>query len=170
MTTGPIACIDVAYPSAGGVAACVLTADWTSAEPVARHVVRVDAVAAYVPGRFYERELPCIRAVLEQVCVPLGAVIVDGYVWLDDRGAKGLGAHLFEALGRSLPVVGVAKTAFRGSAFAEPVLRGGSARPLYVTAAGMDVAEAARRVLAMHGAHRIPTLLRLVDRLCRAPA
>lgn len=47
------------------------------------------------------------------------------------------------------------------------VLRGCSARPLYVTAAGMEVAEAARVVAAMAGDHRMPEALTLVDRLAR---
>jgi deoxyribonuclease V len=47
------------------------------------------------------------------------------------------------------------------------VLRGGSARPLYVTAAGLSADEAARRVRDMHGPYRIPTLLKRVDQLCR---
>ena len=50
---------------------------------------------------------------------------------------------------------------------AEAVLRGGSERPLWVTAAGMDPREACARVREMHGAHRIPTLLKRVDALCR---
>ena len=58
-----------------------------------------------------------------------------------------------------------AKNPYRGSGFATPVLRGGSKSPLFVTAAGMDVAEAARHVEGMHGKHRIPTLLGWVDRL-----
>jgi deoxyribonuclease V len=37
--------------------------------------------------------------------------------------------------------------------------------PLFVTAIGMDVADAAALVRGMHGAHRIPTLLGWVDRL-----
>ena len=144
--TAALACVDVAYEADRAVAACVLAADWAASSASATHVVRVDGVAGYVPGRFFERELPCIRAVLDEIDAPLGAVIVDGYVWLDDRGKMGLGAHLFESLGGRIPVVGVAKTAFRGSAFAAPVLRGGSARPLYVTASGMEPIEAARRV------------------------
>jgi len=158
----------VAYDQDTAFAACVLAAEWTSSSALHTHVAHKEGVAAYVPGRFYERELPCIDAVLSEVRAPLGVVVVDGYVWLDDRGRRGLGAHLFDALGGRVPVVGVAKTAFRGAAFALQVLRGGSTRPLHVTAIGMDPAAAAERVAAMHGPHRIPTLLREVDRLCRA--
>ncbi|MCA9705979.1 MAG: endonuclease V, partial [Myxococcales bacterium] len=122
--------------------------------------------APYVPGQLYLRELPCLLAVLERVARPLDAVLVDGYAVLDDLGRPGLGAHLHAALERRVPVVGVAKTHFRGSTAVE-VLRGGSTRPLYVTAVGMGPERAAEGVGRMHGPHRIPTLLRRVDRLCR---
>jgi deoxyribonuclease V len=36
-----------------------------------------------------------------------------------------------------------------------------------VTAAGIDVEEAARHVAAMHGNYRVPTLLKRVDSACR---
>ena len=67
-----------------------------------------------------------------------------------------------------VPVIGVAKTSFRGSGFAQAVLRGTSQRPLYVTAAGMKPEIAAAHVLSMHGEYRIPTLLKRADQLCRS--
>jgi deoxyribonuclease V len=127
----------------------------------------IAAVKPYRPGAFYERELPCITAVLARVRTPLRAVVVDGYVELDDRGSPGLGAHLHAHLGGAVAVVGVAKTAFRGAAFARAVLRGASRTPLFVTSRGIDVADAARLVQQMHGPHRIPTLLARADRLAR---
>jgi deoxyribonuclease V len=48
-----------------------------------------------------------------------------------------------------------------------PIVRGISRQPLFVTTIGTDVAAAAAAVLGMHGAHRIPTLLKRVDRLAR---
>jgi deoxyribonuclease V len=66
-----------------------------------------------------------------------------------------------------VPVIGVAKTAFRSASHAAEVHRGRSARPLYVTAAGMSVAAAARLVEQMRGPFRIPDALRLADRLAR---
>jgi deoxyribonuclease V len=98
------------------------------------------------------------------------AVIIDGYVWLDAAGRPGLGARLHEALGGRVPVVGVAKTAFRGDDGSVPVLRGLSARPLRVTAAGMPAAMAAAKIAAMHGPHRIPIMLRLADTAARRGA
>ena len=107
-------------------------------------------------------------ALVESVEEPLEAIVIDGYVWLDAAGRPGLGAHLFEALGGRIPVVGVAKSAFQGSPHAERVLRGTSARPLYVTAAGLDARQAAAAVGSMHGPHRFPTVLQRADALSRA--
>jgi deoxyribonuclease V len=161
-----IACVDVDYRDDAAQAACVLLRDWTDADSAGVYVEPIASVAPYQPGQFYRRELPCLLAVLAKVKEPLDAVIVDGYVWLRD-GMPGLGAHLYEALGRTVPVVGVAKTRF-ASAATEAVVRGTSRRPLFVTAAGMDSTEAADCVRRMHGLFRIPTVLRKVDQLCRA--
>lgn len=164
-----LAALDVDYrPRAGGaeeaVAAAVLFDAWDAAAPTAEQVTHVADVAPYEPGRFFARELPPLLAVL-RLAGAVDLVLVDGYAWLGpDR--PGLGAHLHDALGGRTPVVGVAKRPFRGAPAVE-VLRGQSARPLYVTAAGVEAATAAAGIRAMHGAHRVPTLLQRVDRLCR---
>jgi deoxyribonuclease V len=62
--------------------------------------------------------------------------------------------------------VGVAKTAFRSATHAAEVRRGGT-RPLYVTAAGLPLDDAAAMVAAMAGPHRLPDALRRVDKLAR---
>jgi len=162
-----IACVDVDYRDDSAIAACVLFRDWADAVSTAEHVRRIDRVEPYQPGQFYKREMPCLLAVLAEVAEPLETVVVDGYVWLADEGTPGLGAHLFEELGAAVPVIGVAKTRFASARAARPVLRGDSQRPLFVTAAGMDIEEAAQHVRAMHGEFRIPTLLKRVDHLCR---
>jgi deoxyribonuclease V len=162
-----IACVDVDYRGEGAVAACVLFRDWGDAAAAAEHVARLPHVEDYVPGQFYRRELPCLLTVLDALPTRPKAVIIDGYVWLDGAGRPGLGAHLHEALGRTLPVIGVAKTRFAGCSVARTVRRGESAKPLFVTAVGLEVDEAARCVERMHGPFRIPTLLKRVDELCR---
>jgi deoxyribonuclease V len=162
-----IACVDVDYRDSGAVAACVLFRSWTDGVSAGEVVERTANVEPYQPGQFYRRELPCLLSVLRRVAEPLQAVVIDGYVWLGDENSPGLGAHLYKALGRTLPVIGVAKTHFAGAVAARPVLRGDSQRPLHVTAAGMDPAAAAEHVRSMHGPFRIPTLLRRVDQLCR---
>ena len=47
------------------------------------------------------------------------------------------------------------------------VLRGQSRRPLFVSAVGMDLAEACARVGEMHGKFRVPWAMSEVDRLAR---
>jgi len=159
------AVVDVDYGGAGATAACVVAEQWTDAVPTETHVVAIASVLPYAPGRFYERELPCVLAVLPKVRAAIDTVVIDGYVHLDEHGAPGLGAHLHAHEGGRFAVIGVAKTPYRGAEFAAPVLRGTSKRPLFVTAIGIDVADAARLVVGMHGVHRIPTLLGWVDRL-----
>jgi deoxyribonuclease V len=161
-----IACVDVDYRDGEAVAACVLLHDWADAVCAGTHVARIAAVEPYQPGQFYRRELPCLLAVLAEVGGPVDVVLVDGYVWLGGDDRPGLGARLYEALGGTVAVVGVAKTQFAGAG-GVPVLRGGSRKPLLVTAAGMDPAVAAGQVQAMHGPYRIPDALKKVDQLCR---
>jgi deoxyribonuclease V len=163
-----MACVDVDYRDEGAVAACVLFRDWTDEQSAGEHVCRIRRVEEYVPGQFYRRELPCLLAVLGAVTERLDLVVVDGYVWLGDETHPGLGAHLYEALGRKVPVVGVAKTRYAGAHLAVAVRRGENAsKPLFVTAVGLDVQAAVRFVQSMHGPYRIPGLLRQVDQLCR---
>jgi deoxyribonuclease V len=162
-----IAALDVCYGPRGAAAACVLFAGWTDPVEASSHVVHIAAVAPYEPGAFYRRELPCLLAALASAKDPLELVVIDGYVWLDADARPGLGAHLYRALGATTPVIGVAKTSFAGSTFAEPVLRGRSTRPLYVTAAGVEAPRAASLIQGMHGESRLPDLLKRADRLCR---
>ena len=65
-----------------------------------------------------------------------GLLVVDGYTDLDPGGRPGLGAHAHAEFG--IPVIGVAKSRFRTATHAVPVMRGSSARPLFITAAGMS--------------------------------
>lgn len=160
------ACLDVDYRPDEAVAACVLFAGWTDAQPARTVLEHVSPVEPYEPGAFYRRELPCLLAALRPVLPLLDTIIVDGHVWLDGDGRPGLGAHLYAALGEQIPVIGVAKTAFAGAPGLE-VRRGQSARPLYVTAAGLTPEVAARHIQTMHGPHRLPTLLKQADQACR---
>jgi len=163
-----IACLDVAYHGLEANAAAVLFHSWDDSVGKREIVTSVVSAADYLPGQFYRRELPCLLALLALIEEPLETLIVDGYVWLGKDTRPGLGAHLYEALGRKTAVIGVAKSRFAGADGAVPVLRGGSNRPLQVTAAGLDVRVAARYVETMHGKHRIPTLLKRADLLSRS--
>jgi deoxyribonuclease V len=159
------ACVDVHYEREQAVAACVLFRAWSDAESSGERVEVIAHVQAYEPGQFYRRELPCLQTVLATVSEPLETIVIDGYVWLG-KDRPGLGAYLYEAKERRIPIIGVAKTHFLG-AEVEIVRRCGSRRPLFVSAAGMDARLAAQHIQSMHGPYRIPTLLRKVDQLCR---
>jgi deoxyribonuclease V len=163
------ACLDVAYAPDGVGAACLLFREWTDSEEAGHVLACSDTAAPYEPGLFYRRELPHLLAVLGRVRLPLQSIAIDGYAWLGPA-RPGLGVHLYEALGRSVPIVGVAKTRFRSSSsdIAVRVFRGESRRPLLVTSAGVDASIAAEWVRSMHGRSRIPTLLRRVDQLSRS--
>ncbi len=161
------AAVDVHYPVGGGAhAAAVVGADPTFSELIEEVTAQLDVVDEYQPGQFYLRELPAIVAVLASTA-PVELLVIDGYVDLDPTGRPGLGAHLHERIG--IPVIGVAKTAFRGATHAAAVYRGRTAsRPVYVTAAGMPVSQAAELVARMSGQYRIPDALRRADALSRA--
>jgi deoxyribonuclease V len=162
------AAVDVHYlESRCARAALVGAADPAFADVVAEYSALVEDVAAYRPGEFYLRELPPLRAVLGRLDggTPLELIVIDGYVDLDPGGRPGLGAHVHEEFG--VPVIGVAKSAFLTATHAIPVLRGTSARPLFVTSAGLPRAEAARMVREMAGQFRLPDVLRRVDALAR---
>jgi deoxyribonuclease V len=163
---GVCAAVDVHYLSTGGArAAAVLAADAAFAQVLAERTAVVPRVAPYRPGEFYRRELPPLRAVLEDLS-GLGLLVVDGYADLDPAGRPGLGAHAHAEFG--IPVIGVAKSRFRTATHAVPVVRGSSARPLFVTSAGMPAANAADLVRHMTGRYRLPDALRRADTLVPA--
>ncbi len=168
-----IAFLDVHYRGESARAACVVAESWEAESPIATFVQDIGAVEPYQPGSFYRRELPCLLAVLRLLPSLPEVIVIDGYVWLAPGNRPGLGAHLYDALARGTPVIGLAKSAFAGSASCPgviPVLRGASARPLFVTAAGMEPYAAAQCVRAMAGKHRIPELAQMADRLSRSGA
>ncbi len=162
-----IAIVDVYYESEFTRTAVVLIQYWEDECPVREYVhEQAGEQAEYIPGRFYERELPCILSTLEQVEEDVGTIVIDGYVFLDSDGRKGLGAILHEAINESIPVIGVAKKHFFGSNAIE-ILRGNSRNPLYVTSVGCNLNTAAKHIRSMQGEHRIPTILKLADQLSR---
>jgi deoxyribonuclease V len=163
---GVCAAVDVHYLRTGGAqAAAVLAADAAFAHVLAERTAVVARVPAYRPGELYLRELPPLRAVLHDLS-GLGLLVVDGYADLDPGGRPGLGAHAHAEFG--IPVIGVAKSRFRTATHAVPVVRGSSARPLFVTAAGMPAADAADVVRHMAGRYRLPDALRRADTFARA--
>ncbi|MGD8483980.1 MAG: endonuclease V [Thioalkalispiraceae bacterium] len=148
----------------------ILFAEWANDAIVRVITKQLAQVAPYQPGLFFRRELPCLLALLEEIATPLDAIIVDGYVTLGAQAKPGLGMYLYESLGKSVPVIGVAKTRYADTPRENELFRGKSQRPLYVTAVGMPISEAKAHILKMHGKTRIPTLLKKVDQVCRQAA
>jgi deoxyribonuclease V len=162
---GVCAAADVHHLRTGGArAAAVLAADAAFAHVLAERTAVLPRVPPYRPGEFYPRELPPLRAVLEDLS-GLGLLMVDGYADLDPAGRPGLGAHAHAEFG--IPVIGVAKSRFRTATHAVPIVRGSSGRPLFVTSAGMPAADAADLVRRMAGRYRLPDALRRADTLGR---
>ena len=162
---GVFVAADVHYLASGGArAAAVVAADAAFSRLVADRVVLVPDAEPYQPGQFWLRELPPLRAVLDDLA-GMALLVIDGYADLDPDGRPGLGARACAEFG--VPVIGVAKSAFRTATHAIAVLRGTSARPLYVTTAGMPRADAAGLVRNMAGRHRIPDAIRRADTLAR---
>ena len=162
-----IACTDVHYTDYHATAACILFRNWSDSHSCQAITQRYEEPAPYEPGRFYRRELPALLSVISKLTVRPEIIIIDGYVWLGDWDHPGLGAHLHKTLGGGVAVIGVAKKLFLRGPAVQTIRRGTSARPLYVSAAGMDLNEAAARIIELHGEFRVPTLLKRVDRLCR---
>jgi len=162
---GGCAAVDVCYLASGGARAAIVVApspDFAAVD--AEWTATVPAVAPYRPGQFFLRELPPLRAVLADAG-NLRLIVIDGYVDLDQAGRPGLGAEVHGEF--AVPVIGVAKTSFRTATHAIPVIRAGSARPLFVTAAGLPLPEAASLVRKMAGRYRLPDALRRADALAR---
>ncbi len=160
---------DIYYYDDKAKAVALTFEHWT--DEVAKQVFtcQLNTVTEYVPGEFYKRELPCILEVLKQTELSrVEAIIVDGYVILDNQGKIGLGGHLFQALNGTIPVIGVAKTNFADNTrHVARVLRGESQRPLFVTAMGMGLSDAAGHIQSMAGQFRLPTLLKEVDKISK---
>lgn len=163
------AALDVHYKGDKAKAVCVLFDDWNATSLHSVYSVETGRTAAYEPGQFYKRELPCLLDVLKAVdLTKVDTLIVDGYVYLNDEQQPGLGAWLYRALPQAIPVIGVAKRKFyRTGKAAVPVKRGSSHQALFVTAIGIEVSRAASLIQNMAGDYRMPTLLKQLDGLTR---
>jgi deoxyribonuclease V len=164
-----ILAIDVFYEQNKAKIIGIIFNEWADEKFAQKIELFRQDIAEYEPGAFYKRELPCILDVLEQTdLATLQYIIVDGYVYLDDEKKLGLGGYLYDAIEQKVPVIGVAKNHFANNTkYVVEVLRGESQKPLYVTAVGTDLEEAAKNVKNMHGEYRFPTLLKELDILTK---
>lgn len=162
-----ILAVDVDYKNTSATVAGVVFENWSNEQASQVYTTTVENVAEYTPGLFYKRELPCIIKLLEEFDLKPDCIIVDGLVYLDGVKKPGLGKYLFDHLNAKVIVVGVAKALFEGLPDNFKLYRGESKKPLYITAAGINLEKAKNLVTSMHGQFRFPTLLKLVDNLCR---
>ncbi|MFM2267973.1 MAG: hypothetical protein RL757_1414 [Bacteroidota bacterium] len=165
-----IIAIDVHYREDEAKIVGVFFENWTDENAAyVRETFKTD-VAEYESGAFYKRELPCILQILNEIDLQnVEIIVIDGYVFLDDFQKAGLGFHLFEALAQQKIVIGVAKTSFhQNSRYVKPVFRGESERPIFVSAIGMELDEAAQHIHEMYGAFRMPKLLQELDSLTKS--
>ena len=161
------ACFDVAYYDSYAIIGYVLFENHTSEVAVKTGQFRHEKIEPYVPGEFYRRELPCLLTAIQQISENISLIYIDAYVWLGEN-RKGLGCYLYEALEEKIPVIGISKTSFHDAgARVVPVIRGGSTSPLFVSSIGIETAEAAKMVSEMHGAFRLPAMVKLADTVSR---
>lgn len=164
-----ILAFDTYYTDNQAKTVCLAFADWADDKPGEILTEMLDSPAAYEPGAFYKRELPCIVSLLKQIDLNrVSVIVIDGFVVLDDFGKPGLGGRLYEYLDQKIPVIGVAKTNFAQNVVNKrTVVRGQGSKPLFITALGIDLDTAAGYIKKMHGDFRLPTLLKELDRLTK---
>jgi deoxyinosine 3'endonuclease (endonuclease V) len=128
----------------------VVAADARFCEVVAERTEDVAEVLPYRPGEFYLRELPPIRMVLSGLSglSGLGLLVADGYADLDPGGRPGLGAYAHAEFG--IPVIGVAKTAFRTASHARARAPWNFGAPV-VRHRGRDAPQRSSGASAAHG-------------------
>lgn len=162
-----VACFDSYYYDDYVKTACIVFEIGPDERIIREYCRKTVQLNAYVPGQFYKRELPGLLALYDEIVENVNIIIVDGFVHLGG-GEIGLGCHLFNRLKGKTPVIGVAKTFYKGVEEYISLYRGGSGKPLFITSAGMDLIDAAGLVRNLKGAHRIPDVLKRVDQLTRA--
>ena len=149
---------------------CIQFENWTDCVIATTYEETLSGIEEYKSGEFYKRELPCILSLLKTIDLSrCEAIIIDGFVILDDDQHDGLGGHLYNSLNGKIPVIGVGKNNFlRIEKFKKEVFRGDSKKALYVTSKGIDLEEASALIQNMAGEYRIPDLLKKVDSLGRS--
>lgn len=165
-----IYCFDTYYGDIYAKTAVVGIESWDSSEPTFELIDIVNEVNEYESGAFYKRELPCLLSIIDKINLDPSKdiLVIDGYVVLSDQGKLGLGGYLFNELDCKFPVIGIAKNDFVSlHNFKKIIYRGGSKKPLFVTALGYDLQKVSEKIISMHGDFRLPTILKLVDQKSR---
>ncbi len=164
-----ILCFDTYYFDNKAKTVCIAFKTWTTESDYTVYSEVIEGIEEYIPGEFYKRELPCILSLFKKIKYEkIEAIVVDGFVYLDDNYKLGLGGHLYNYLEKKIPIIGVAKSNFASIANCKRELkRGKSENPLFITSVGIDTDEAVRHINNMAGDFRIPTLLKHLDTLTK---
>ena len=159
--------LDVQYNGdTNAVVGCLGFENWQDEKATYAKTDFIENIMPYVPGQFFKRELPCLLEALRAL-EDIELIVIDGYVWLDEPTHKGLGLHLYDALEKRVPIIGVAKAKFGDTPERCELIRGKSSKPLYITTVDFALEEAKEAIASMHGKYRFPTLLKEVDSLAR---
>jgi deoxyribonuclease V len=159
--------VDVQYTGDNALAAGILFDEWDTSEISQKLISHTSNVEKYEPGKFYKRELPCLLKLIKEHQINPDIIIIDGYVFLDGVSQAGLGKYLYDSLHTRIPIIGVAKKAFKNISPIHEIYRGKSKKPLFITSVDISLTEAKEKIQVMHGKNRIPTLLKRADQLCR---
>jgi len=164
-----ILAFDTYYSDSKAKTVCICFDNWEDDTINDIYIESLECIEDYIPGEFYKRELPGILSILNNTTLnDVKAIIVDGYVILDDSGKLGLGGHLYKKVGQKIPIIGVAKSNYRSLKIRKKeVYRGMSKKPLYITTLGMEINIAYEKIKKMKGDYRIPSLLMKLDRLTK---
>jgi len=162
-----ILAFDTYYNDENAKTVCLVFNNWTDSEPTNIYEEILNGIEKYEPGSFYKRELPCILSLLKKVEIEIKnitAIIVDGFVLLDDDNKLGLGGYLYEQLNSKTAVIGVAKSGFyQNKKNVKELLRGESKKPLFISAMGIELNSAFEHIKSMYGIYRMPRLLQILD-------
>ena len=84
-------------------------------------------------------------------------------VQLGEERQSGRLLHSIPEFHGEIPVIGVAKSRYKDTPRDCELIRGQSLKPLYITSVGIELEKAKEFISSMHGKHRIPTLLKIVE-------
>jgi deoxyribonuclease V len=149
---------------------CISFSSWENEKDFKVYSEILENIDEYKSGEFYKRELPCILSLLKKIPTErtIETIIVDGFVYLDDKQKLGLGGYLYKILENKISVIGVAKTNFATiEVHKRKLLRGESEKPLFITSIGIDLDKATELIKNMQGNYRIPTILKYLDTLTK---
>lgn len=171
--------IDVYYPTINSYTVVgILFNNWKDTEPLETIVIKKSntEIFPYISGKFYQRELPPIENLIEELkekLFDIDTFIIDGYVKLKGYDGKiwnGLGAELYKKLSnygvKNHSVIGVAKSKFGlCSDICSLLYRGESTSPLWISSLGLiNTEKASEYISSMHGDFKIPELLKRLDK------